>query len=145
MPNTLASPQSSGRRQDEGVLVIELPLTLTLSEDQLAAIAEHIAAKLAPGVQPDGTQPPAYTVATLAQELALSQRAIRGAIERGELAAIKRGGRWIISAQAVAAWAEPRQGRGTRAPSLPRPRNRTTTGATLAEVVRSLDTDDEHR
>jgi excisionase family DNA binding protein len=27
--------------------MIELPLTLTLSEDQLAAIAEHIAAKLA--------------------------------------------------------------------------------------------------
>lgn len=128
----------------KGALVIELPLTLTLSEDQLAAIAERIVTKLASGARPDGAQPPAYTVATLAQELALSQRAIRGAIERGELAAIKRGGRWIIAAQAVAAWAEPRQG-GRTGPAPPRPRNRTATVATLADVVQSLDADGEHR
>lgn len=125
--------------------MIELPLTLTLSEDQLAAIAERIVTKLASGARPDGAQPPAYTVATLAQALALSPRAIRGAIERGELAAIKRGGRWIITAQAVTAWAEPQHRRTAATSASPRPRNRTATGATLADVVQSLDADDEHR
>jgi excisionase family DNA binding protein len=49
---------------------------------------------------------PAYTVASLAAMLRISPRAVRGAITRGELAAVKRGGRWIISADAVRAWAE---------------------------------------
>jgi Helix-turn-helix domain len=39
---------------------------------------------------------PAYTVASLAAELGVSQKAIRGAIARGELAAVKRGARWLI-------------------------------------------------
>jgi excisionase family DNA binding protein len=49
---------------------------------------------------------PAYTVASLAAALGLSPRTVRGAITRGELAAVKRGGRWIISAEAVRAWAQ---------------------------------------
>jgi excisionase family DNA binding protein len=125
--------------------VIELPLTLTLSDDQLDALAERIAAKLVLWTKQDGARPAVYTVTTLAQELALSPRAVRGAIERGELAAIKRGGRWIIAAQAVAAWAEPRHEGTTTTPALPRPRTRTTREATLAEVVRSLDAGDEGR
>jgi len=48
---------------------------------------------------------PAYTVASLAATLGVSPRAVRGAITRGELAAVKRGGRWIISADSVRAWA----------------------------------------
>ena len=49
---------------------------------------------------------PAYTVASLAAALGVSPRAVRGAITRGELAAVERGGRWIISADAVRAWAQ---------------------------------------
>jgi excisionase family DNA binding protein len=49
---------------------------------------------------------PAYTVTSLAAGLGVSPRAVRGAITRGELAAVKRGGRWIISADAVRAWAQ---------------------------------------
>ncbi len=36
----------------------------------------------------------------------VSPKVVRGAITRGELAAVKRGGRWIISAEAVRAWAQ---------------------------------------
>lgn len=111
-------------------------------------VLDRLATRLAPRLRASehGVQPAAYTVATLAQALALSQRAIRGAIDRGELAAIKRGGRWIIAAQAVEAWAEPPQGRTTAIPALPWSRSRTgTTGATLADVVRSLDADDKER
>ncbi len=52
----------------------------------------------------------AYTVATLALELRRTERAIRAAIARGELEAVKRGRGYVISADAVAAWAhgEPR-------------------------------------
>jgi excisionase family DNA binding protein len=46
-----------------------------------------------------------YTPATLAAELGRSPRSIRGAIHRGELRATKRGRGWIISAEAVEAWA----------------------------------------
>jgi excisionase family DNA binding protein len=49
---------------------------------------------------------PAYAVASLAAVLRVSPRVVRGAITRGELAAVKRGGRWIISAEAVQAWAQ---------------------------------------
>jgi excisionase family DNA binding protein len=124
--------------------VIELPLTLALSDDQLDAIAEHVAAKLARGTKQDARSA-AYTVTTLAQELGMSPRAIRGAIERRELAAVKRGGRWIIAAQAVAAWAEPQHEGKTVTPAPRRPRARTTTGVMLADVVQSLDVDDEDR
>jgi hypothetical protein len=53
----------------------------------------------------------AYTVATLAAELDMSPKAIRCAIRRRELKAIKRGSRWIIDADAVRAWsaASPRR------------------------------------
>jgi hypothetical protein len=47
----------------------------------------------------------AYTVASLAAELGVSQKAIRSAIARCELHAVKRGSRWIISAEAVCDWA----------------------------------------
>jgi excisionase family DNA binding protein len=47
---------------------------------------------------------PAYTVATLAAALAVSQRVVRNAIARGGLCAVKRGARWYIAADAVEAW-----------------------------------------
>jgi excisionase family DNA binding protein len=47
----------------------------------------------------------AYTVPSLAAELGVSPKTIRCSIARHELAAVKRGSRWIISADAVHAWA----------------------------------------
>jgi excisionase family DNA binding protein len=47
----------------------------------------------------------AYTVASLAAELGVSAKAIRCAIARHELQSVKRGSRWIISADAVGEWA----------------------------------------
>jgi excisionase family DNA binding protein len=64
---------------------------------------------------------PAYTPRTLAAELGRSERSIRGAIARGELAAVKRGRGWVIGADAVQAWASaPPPARG-RAPRVSRP------------------------
>ena len=49
-------------------------------------------------------KPIAYTVASLAAMLNVSDRVVRGAIARGELDAAKRGGRYVISARAVDDW-----------------------------------------
>ena len=50
-------------------------------------------------------EPAVYTVSSLAAVLGVSARVVRGAIVRKELAAAKRGGRYIISARAVDEWA----------------------------------------
>jgi len=71
------------------------------------------------------TRAPAYTVATLAAEVGRSERSIRGAIHRGELEAVKRGRGWVISADAVAAWATATPSRNT-ATRARRPVNRDT-------------------
>lgn len=52
-------------------------------------------------------QPAAYTVSSLAVTIGVSAKSIRNAIARGELRAAKRGGRWIISGDAVAEWCRP--------------------------------------
>ena len=48
---------------------------------------------------------PAYTADSLAEAVGVTPKVVRNAIARGELAAVKRGGRWIVSADAVEAWA----------------------------------------
>jgi hypothetical protein len=86
----------------------QLALTLVAALDDEAL--DLLADRLAPRLSDDGgrdARPIAYTVATLAHEVGLSQRAVRGAIERRELAAVKRSGRWLVSADAVAAWVAP--------------------------------------
>jgi excisionase family DNA binding protein len=50
---------------------------------------------------------PAYTVATLAATLGVTERVARNAIARGELRAVKRGSRWYIATDAVDAWTHP--------------------------------------
>jgi excisionase family DNA binding protein len=50
---------------------------------------------------------PAYTVATLATALGVTERVVRNAIARGELCAVKRGSRWYIAIDAVEAWTHP--------------------------------------
>lgn len=70
------------------------------------------------GVDPARDRHPraAYTVDTLAAELDVSARAVRAWIASGELAAVKRAGRWVIAAATVEAWASP------DSPSAARPR-----------------------
>jgi excisionase family DNA binding protein len=68
----------------------------------------------------------AYTVASLAAELGVSQKTIRSAIARRELAAVKRGARWLISAESVREWATP---------SAAQPRPRRTRGAAVPKAA----------
>ena len=77
----------------------------------------------------------AYTPATLAAELGRTPRAIRAAIARGELGAVKRGRGWVISADAVERWAA---GSGDRSIAPPRrtPRRRHNAGGPMARALR---------
>lgn len=68
----------------------------------LARLRELVRQEAAPAGAPSS---PAFTVRTLAAELDRTEGSIRAAIARGELAAIKRGRGYVISADAVAAWA----------------------------------------
>ncbi|WP_272474838.1 helix-turn-helix domain-containing protein [Baekduia alba] len=51
-----------------------------------------------------GRGTPAYTVATLAATLGVTERVVRNARSRGELRAVKRGSRWYIATDAVDEW-----------------------------------------
>jgi excisionase family DNA binding protein len=58
---------------------------------------------------PAGPQPaalPAYTVASLASALGVTERVVRNAIARGELPAARRGARYLIGADAIERWAQ---------------------------------------
>ena len=60
---------------------------------------------------------PAYTADGLAKVLGVSSKVVRNAISRGELHAVKRGGRWYVAADAVAVWAhDPADASERRAP-----------------------------
>jgi excisionase family DNA binding protein len=54
-----------------------------------------------------GAGPAVYTPQTLAAELGMTPRAVRAAIERGDLEARRSGRGYVIGADAVAAWASP--------------------------------------
>lgn len=64
--------------------------------------------------------PSVYTPATLAAELGRTPRAIRAAIARGELDAVKRGRGWVIPADAIERWAS-----GPGCKSIAQPRRNT--------------------
>ena len=104
----------------------------TLAVALVALLADNPAALgrlrdlIAPEAPAPAPVPPAYTCASLAAMLHVSPKVIRGAITRGELAATKRAGRWVISDEAVRAWAQAdlsvvRSGRGARRITSPRP------------------------
>ena len=76
-----------------------------LSDRDLAVFARRLLPHLHEGQLDRGRAHSAYTVASLAAELGVSAKAIRCAIARHELQAVKRGSRWIISADAVGEWA----------------------------------------
>lgn len=68
------------------------------------------------------TTTPAYTVDSLAAVLGVTPRVVRNAVARGELDAVKRGGRWLIPADAVAAWTHGDISPGFQRPRAPRRR-----------------------
>jgi excisionase family DNA binding protein len=76
-----------------------------LDDHGVAALARRLVPYLRHPADAEAPGHIAYTVASLAVELGVSQKAIRCAIGRRELAAVKRGSRWIISAEAVRDWA----------------------------------------
>jgi excisionase family DNA binding protein len=90
----------------------DLPARLQLSDDLL----DHLADLLAPRVRerlerledPQAADDPiAYTIASLAESLGVSEKVVRGAIRRGELPAVRRGRRYIIALDDARAWAQP--------------------------------------
>jgi excisionase family DNA binding protein len=86
------------------------PLVIELPDDTLDTLAELLVGRLAERLErpPEPSSAPvAYTVAGLASSLGVSQKTIRGAIHRGELAAVERGGRYVIAAEAARVWASP--------------------------------------
>ena len=81
------------------------------------------------------TTVPAYTVDSLAAVLGVTPRVVRNAVARGELGGVKRGGRWVIPADAVAAWTH-----GDPSPSFQRPRAPRRRGSTrLRDAFDRLD------
>ncbi|MBV9334347.1 MAG: helix-turn-helix domain-containing protein [Solirubrobacterales bacterium] len=94
-----------------------------LSDGDLVVLARRLLPHLRQPTEPsDGHS--AYTVASLAAELGVSQKTIRCAIARRDLAAVKRGARWLISAEAVREWATPSEARArprrTRGAAVPK-------------------------
>ena len=74
----------------------------SLTDQDLAVFARRLVPLLwQEGKATRATGNTAYTVASLAAELGVSDKAIRCAIARHELRAVKRGSRWIISSDAV--------------------------------------------
>lgn len=97
----------------------------SMDDKTVAALAARLAPYLSLIAEEAGSgEHVAYTVASLAAELAVSQKAIRCAISRGELNAVKRGTRWIISGEAVGEWASAADEKPTRprrhCPSAPK-------------------------
>jgi excisionase family DNA binding protein len=84
---------------------IALALVESLDDRALDVLADALAPRLGASTTPSA--PVAYTVASLAGELGLSERVIRAAIHRGELDAAKRGRTYLITRDAVEAWAAP--------------------------------------
>jgi excisionase family DNA binding protein len=86
-----------------------------LSDDDLDRLADRIADRLN-GRTERRDERTAYTCQTLAAELGISPRAVRAAIGRGDLQAVRRGRGWMIGADAVAAWTTPSGARRRAAP-----------------------------
>jgi excisionase family DNA binding protein len=109
-------------------------IVAALDDQTLDLLAE----RLSPRLNVDETRGPqriAYTVATLAGELGLSPRAVRAAVQRGELPAVKRGRGYVITASAVEAWAAPNDRKSRRGQPSPRtPPGRGVMTAALADL-----------
>lgn len=92
----------------------------------------EMAAGLAPFLAPapaEAERPPFYTVARLAELTGLTRKTIRNAIARGELAAVKHNGQWLIAADAAEIYGTPPAPIARRRPAV---RRSVETGVRLA-------------
>jgi excisionase family DNA binding protein len=79
-------------------------LSLTVSDELLDELADLLAPRVLSrldGIEPDAPAPVAYTIATLAESLGVSEKVIRGAIHRGAIPAQRRGRRYLIALEAA--------------------------------------------
>jgi hypothetical protein len=117
-----------------------MPSLVAALLDDLAA--PHAREALRRALEPEeAPRPPnertVFTAETLAAELGITPRAVRAAITRGDLAAIKRAGRWIIARQAVEAWARPTG--AAAAARAPRRRAGRRSGRPMTDALAALD------
>lgn len=108
------------------------PATLDRLADLLAPrLADRLADR-------EDTSRIGYTIASLAADLDVSEKTIRGAVHRGELPAVRRGSRYVIAADAAQAWIAA----STDGPASRRPRARVgqRRGRPLAEAFARIDT-----
>jgi excisionase family DNA binding protein len=103
------------RPEQSASLALAALLLDGLDEDGLRVLAKRLAPHISRLQNLNQQAPIAFTVDTLAADLGLSRKTIRCAITRGELRAVKRGSRWIISADAVAEWTTPSESPKARA------------------------------
>jgi excisionase family DNA binding protein len=96
-----------------------------LDEAALGPLASRLGPHLSAGPRA-GDQVSVFTVATLARELGVSTKTVRGAIARGELRAVKRQGRWVIGRASLEEWA-----------AVPPPLARPTASSTRSSQPRS--------
>ncbi len=93
-------------------------LLAELDDAALDALAERLAPRLAYRLGARSTDAPAaYTVSTLATELRVSTKTVRGAIHRGELSATRSGRSYYVLADAVRDWLDAREDPRSRRPS----------------------------
>jgi excisionase family DNA binding protein len=112
-------------------------MRVELDPRDLDELAELLAPRVAELIATSSTSAPArtvYTPATLAAELGVTARAIRAAIERGELRARRSGRGWVIAAAAVAEWARPTSSSSPRTRASTRRRS-----APLREALAGMD------
>jgi excisionase family DNA binding protein len=112
----IAAPWAGGSNPNPIAILASLILD-GLSEHDLGILARRLLPHLRQPPEPasEGTHG-AYTVASLATELGVSQKTIRCAIARRELTAVKRGARWLISGEAVREWVTPPEVSARRRP-----------------------------
>lgn len=133
--NVAAEPQVGSGRSASSALA-----ALVLSELDADALGV-LAARLAPHLRGLEERNPvvahaAYTVHSLAADLGVSRKAVRCAIARGELRAVKRGSRWIIPVDAINEWATPSTPRRTTGRGCS-PRAPKAAGPSLRSVFRA--------
>jgi excisionase family DNA binding protein len=92
-------------------------IELEFTEAELDRLADRLADRVVAKLEARDPGPTVYTCATLADELGVTPRAVRAAIDRGDLEAVRRGRGYVITPDAVTAWASPPQRRRRR----PRP------------------------
>ena len=84
-----------------------------MSDAQRGELAELLVIKSRQSASIIAPPPIAYTTHTLAPALGITERAVREAIRRGDLAAEKRGRRWLIDPESVERFIRPGRDRAS--------------------------------